>query len=94
MRVGAGSLSVILFLSYPYPLYPFSRTGLGYLYSGLARRKNALHLLLLTLAALAVTSFEVSKDISIGILNLSSSNAISPILLSPCFYSGSSGDTL
>lgn len=32
--------------------------GLGYLYSGLARRKNALHLLLLTLAALAVTSFQ------------------------------------
>ncbi|KDN53302.1 ammonium transporter [Tilletiaria anomala UBC 951] len=32
--------------------------GLGYLYSGLARRKNALHLLLLTLAALAVVSFQ------------------------------------
>lgn len=32
--------------------------GLGYLYSGLARRKNALHMLLLTMMALAVISFE------------------------------------
>ncbi|PWN20133.1 ammonium transporter [Microstroma glucosiphilum] len=32
--------------------------GLGYLYSGLTRRKNALHMLLLTMMTLAVTSFQ------------------------------------
>lgn len=32
--------------------------GLGYLYSGLTRRKNALHMLLLTMIALTVTSFQ------------------------------------
>ncbi|CAD6888137.1 unnamed protein product [Tilletia laevis] len=32
--------------------------GLGYLYSGLTRRKNALHMLILTLASLAVTSIQ------------------------------------
>lgn len=32
--------------------------GLGYLYSGLTRRKNALHMLLLTLMALTITSFQ------------------------------------
>lgn len=32
--------------------------GLGYLYSGLTRRKNALHMLLLTMMALAVVSFQ------------------------------------
>lgn len=32
--------------------------GLGYLYSGLVRRKNALSLLFLTIVALAITSFQ------------------------------------
>jgi Amt family ammonium transporter len=32
--------------------------GLGYLYSGLARRKNALHMLLMTIMALAVVSIQ------------------------------------
>lgn len=32
--------------------------GLGYLYSGLARRKNALHMLLMTFMALAVVSMQ------------------------------------
>ncbi len=32
--------------------------GLGYLYSGLTRRKNALHLLMITIAAMAVVLFQ------------------------------------
>lgn len=32
--------------------------GLGYLYSGLARRKNALHLLLITMVALCIVSLQ------------------------------------
>lgn len=32
--------------------------GLGYLYSGLARRKNALHMLIMTFMALAVVSVQ------------------------------------
>lgn len=32
--------------------------GLGYMYSGLARRKNALHLLLITLVALATVTLQ------------------------------------
>lgn len=32
--------------------------GLGYLYSGLVRRKNALHMLLLSMLALGITSFQ------------------------------------
>lgn len=36
----------------------FMIPGLGYLYSGLARRKNALQLLFLSMASLAVVSFQ------------------------------------
>lgn len=47
-------------------IFPLSRIltrcppspGLGYLYSGLVRRKNALSLLFLTIVALAITSFQ------------------------------------
>jgi hypothetical protein len=40
------------------PLNPLQIPGLGYLYSGLARRKNALSLLFITMVALAITSFQ------------------------------------
>lgn len=38
--------------------FAFFSPGLGYLYSGLVRRKNALSLLFLTIVALAITSFQ------------------------------------
>jgi Amt family ammonium transporter len=36
--------------------------GLGYFYSGMARRKNALSLIMLSVISIAVVSFQVSRQ--------------------------------